>query len=81
MNKIKCIQVHHEWVLNLQFDIWLHLSSMGTHCPSSQVNWPDLQAVTLILICLLTREEVQGSSSMPEKSNTLTPSNREFSRE
>ena len=65
----------------LQFDIWLHLSSMETHWPSSQVNCPEPQAVTLTLTSLEAREEVQGSSSTREKSNTLTPSNIEDSKD
>ena len=65
----------------LQFDIWLHLSSMETHWPSSQVNCPEPQAVTLTLTSLEGREEVQGSSSTREKSNMCTPSSREASRD
>ena len=49
---------------------------MGTHWPSSQVNWPEPQAVTLTLAL----EEVQGSST-PEKSNTLAPRSIVCSRE
>ena len=63
----------------LQLDIWLHLSSMETHWPSSQVNCPEPQAVTLTLTSLEGREEVQGSSTTEEKSNTCTPSSREAS--
>ena len=65
----------------LQFDIWLHLSSMETHCPSSQVNCPEPQAVTLTLTSLEAREEVQGSSTTREKSNTWSPSSSEVSSE
>ena len=64
---------------HLQFDIWLHLSSMETHWPSSQVNCPELQAVTLTLTSLEAREEVQGSSGTREKSNMCTPSSSESS--
>ena len=63
----------------LQFDIWLHLSSMETHWPSSQVNCPEPQAVTLTLTSLEAREEVQGSSTTREKSNTWEPSSSEVS--
>ena len=63
----------------LQFDIWLHLSSMETHWPSVQVNCPDAQAVTLTLTSLEAREEVQGSSTTREKSNTWEPSSSEVS--
>ena len=65
----------------LQFDIWLHLSSMETHWPSVQVNCPDAQAVTLTLTSLEAREEVQGSSSTWEKSNTCAPSSIESTRD
>ena len=65
----------------LQLDIWLHLSSMETHCPSLQVNCPEPQEVTLTLTSLEAREEVQGSSSTREKSNMCTPSSSEDSRE
>ena len=64
---------------HLQLDIWLHLSSMETHWPSSQVNCPEPQAVTLTLTSLEAREEVQGSSTIREKSNMCTPSSREAS--
>ena len=52
---------------------------MVTHCPSSQVNWPEPQAVTLIFTTLDFKEEVQGSSITVEKSNSFTPSNKELS--
>ena len=65
----------------LQFDIWLHLSSMETHWPSLQVNCPEPQAVTLTLTSLEAREEVQGSSSTWEKSNTCAPSSIESTRD
>ena len=68
-------------VCHLQFDIWLHLSSIETHWPSSQVNCPEPQAVTLTLTSLEGREEVQGSSSTREKSNMWIPNSREFSSE
>ena len=54
---------------------------METHSPSSQVNCPELQAVTLTLTCLEAREEVQGSSCTREKSNIWRPNSREASSE
>ena len=54
---------------------------METHWPSSQVNCPEPQAVTLTLISLEAREEVQGSSCTREKSNMWIPNSREASSE
>ena len=65
----------------LQLDIWLHLSSIETHCPSLQVNCPLSQADILILTSFDAAVEVQGSSFTPEKSNVLTPSNIEASKD
>lgn len=67
--------------LYLQFDIWLHLSSLETHWPSSQVNWPESQADTFMSTILELSADVQGSSFTLLKSNLFTPSNIEFSKE
>ena len=65
-------------VLYLQFDIWLHLSSMETHCPSLQVNCPLSQADTMILTSFEDDVEVQKSLTLV-KSNVWIPRSIEVS--
>ena len=65
-------------VLYLQFDIWLHLSSMETHCPSLQVNCPLSQADTMILTSFEDDVEVQKSFTFV-KSNVWIPRSIEVS--
>ena len=65
-------------VFYLQFDIWLHLSSMETHCPSLQVNCPLSQADTMILTSFEDDVEVQKSFTFV-KSNVWIPRSIEVS--
>ena len=71
----------HKTKLNLQLDIWSHLSVMETHWPSLQVKDPEPQEVTFTLITLESEYTVQGSSFTRETSNSCSPNNMEISEE